>query len=59
MSYRVSNRSLFAVVVACLASASCGSTQNGYKGNTHTRWSDGNGAPELVVSYYTENDYEF
>ncbi|MFT5081042.1 MAG: hypothetical protein ACI84E_001700 [Planctomycetota bacterium] len=45
----------------CLVAASCGSTKSWYKGNTHTHtlWSDGNGAPELVISYYTENDYDF
>ena len=42
--------------------ASRGSTpKRWYKGNTHTHtlWSDGNAAPEKVVSFYTENDYDF
>jgi hypothetical protein len=32
-----------------------------YKGNTHTHtlWSDGNAAPEKVISFYTENEYDF
>lgn len=35
--------------------------QRWYKGNTHTHtlWSDGNAAPEKVVSYYTDNGYDF
>lgn len=61
MSHRHSNRFLLSSLVVCLAAASCNSTKSWYKGNTHTHtlWSDGNGAPELVVSYYTENDYDF
>ena len=32
-----------------------------YKGNTHTHtlWSDGDAAPEWVVSWYKENGYDF
>ena len=32
-----------------------------YKGNTHTHtlWSDGNAAPELVADWYVEHDYDF
>jgi hypothetical protein len=61
MSHRVSSRILLSSIALCLATASCGSTKSWYKGNTHTHtlWSDGNGAPELVISYYTENDYDF
>ncbi len=37
-------------------------TQHPYwKGNTHTHtlWSDGNAAPEVIVDYYRSNDYQF
>ncbi len=32
-----------------------------FKGNTHTHtyWSDGNAAPEHVIDWYVENDYDF
>lgn len=32
-----------------------------YKGNTHTHtlWSDGDGAPELVADWYASRDYDF
>jgi histidinol phosphatase-like PHP family hydrolase len=32
-----------------------------WRGNTHTHtlWSDGNGAPELVVDWYLHHDYDF
>lgn len=32
-----------------------------YKGNTHTHtlWSDGDGAPEMVADWYVQNDYDF
>ncbi|MCP4092851.1 MAG: hypothetical protein GY747_05310 [Planctomycetes bacterium] len=32
-----------------------------FKGNTHTHtlWSDGDGAPEVSVAWYRENDYQF
>ena len=32
-----------------------------FKGNTHTHtlWSDGDGAPELVAAWYRERDYDF
>jgi hypothetical protein len=61
MYSRTLNPILLASVAVCLTTASCGSTKTWYKGNTHTHtlWSDGNGAPELVISYYTENDYDF
>ena len=61
MPHRISSRILLSSLAVCLATASCGSTRSWYKGNTHTHtlWSDGNGAPELVISYYTENNYDF
>ncbi len=45
-----------ALIPACSAPA-----KRWFKGNTHTHtlWSDGNGAPEKVVSFYTESDYDF
>jgi hypothetical protein len=37
------------------------SAERWYKGNTHTHtlWSDGNGAPELVADWYASRDYNF
>ncbi|MFT7669268.1 MAG: hypothetical protein ACI8X5_001968 [Planctomycetota bacterium] len=36
-------------------------TERWYKGNTHTHtlWSDGNGAPELVADWYVSHGYDF
>jgi predicted metal-dependent phosphoesterase TrpH len=35
--------------------------ENWYRGNTHTHtlWSDGDGAPEAVVAWYRDHDYDF
>ncbi|MDG1500429.1 MAG: histidinol-phosphatase [Planctomycetota bacterium] len=61
MTPQIQQRVVLAILAACLATTSCGSTKSWYKGNTHTHtlWSDGNAAPELVVSYYTDNSYDF
>ncbi len=55
-----------AALTLFVAGWACHSTANGaktrwYKGNTHTHtlWSDGDGAPELVVDWYRENGYDF
>jgi hypothetical protein len=49
-----------------VAGWACHSTAGGpktrwFKGNTHTHtlWSDGDGAPELVVDWYREQGYDF
>ncbi len=38
-----------------------GSARTWYRGNTHTHtlWSDGNAAPELVAKYYVDAGYDF
>jgi hypothetical protein len=50
-----------ALLVLALATCSSQPGARWYRGNTHTHtlWSDGNAAPEKVVSYYTEHDYDF
>jgi hypothetical protein len=49
-----------AVVAACITSAPR-SAPRWVRGNTHTHtlWSDGNTAPELVVDWYRERGYQF
>ncbi|MFT7486687.1 MAG: putative metal-dependent phosphoesterase TrpH, partial [Candidatus Paceibacteria bacterium] len=49
---------LYALGVASMSSSG---EKQWYKGNTHTHtlWSDGNAAPERVVAFYTEHDYDF
>ncbi len=46
---------------ACRTSAANAPSSVWWKGNTHTHtlWSDGDGAPELVTSFYREHDYAF
>ena len=48
------------MVAACL-SPEAGVQARWVRGNTHTHtlWSDGNAAPELVVDWYRERDYQF
>jgi hypothetical protein len=59
-------RSLLAATAAGLVAVACLTTGDGerpvwLKGNTHTHtlWSDGNGAPELVVDWYERHGYDF
>jgi hypothetical protein len=57
--------SVFALVGACLAvafaQAGADREPRWWKGNTHTHtlWSDGDGAPELVADWYKSHGYEF
>ncbi|MFG0330809.1 MAG: histidinol-phosphatase [Phycisphaerales bacterium] len=52
-----------AMTLAALAHAQGGvdATARWWKGNTHTHtlWSDGDGAPELVAKWYRDHDYDF
>ncbi len=62
-----SQRLISAVSFALLLGAAhaqtleAGDGKQWYKGNTHTHtlWSDGDGAPEVVVSWYVEHGYDF
>jgi len=55
--YALSLLMLLAVVGGCAR----GDEGQWYKGNTHTHslWSDGDAAPELVAQWYKSNDYHF
>jgi hypothetical protein len=58
---------LLCVSLLCSAALSCSAQDpveeqaTWFKGNTHTHtlWSDGDGAPEISVAWYKENDYQF
>ena len=59
-------RSLLALIALCLVAAACltsggGASPSWLKGNTHTHtlWSDGDGAPELVTDWYERHGYDF
>jgi len=43
------------------AATACSSGGDWYRGNTHTHslWSDGDAAPEVVVAWYAENGYDW
>lgn len=53
-------RCSLAVVTLALLTPGCATT-HWYKGNTHTHtlWSDGDAAPQLVAKWYVEHDYHF
>ena len=52
---------LISVAAIALAAAQDDSPLRYYKGNTHTHslWSDGNDFPEMIVSWYQEQGYDF
>ncbi|MCC6907581.1 MAG: hypothetical protein IT430_06555 [Phycisphaerales bacterium] len=55
-------RSRIILVASLLLAVGCaGDSAQWYKGNTHTHtlWSDGDGAPELVAQWYVEHGYHF
>ena len=54
------NKTISITAVTCLTAVFSGCSQ-WYKGNTHTHtyWSDGNAAPEHVIDWYANNDYNF
>ncbi|MDH5379399.1 MAG: histidinol-phosphatase [Cyclobacteriaceae bacterium] len=48
-------------IVGCSGSQEASPTENWQKGNlhTHTLWSDGDDYPEMVISWYKKNGYNF
>lgn len=66
---KIQNRTSMVLATICVVSLSSGAraqtsdevAARWWKGNTHTHtlWSDGNAAPELVTSWYRERDYNF
>ncbi len=53
--------SAFAAAFACAAASGPAAAPQWYKGNTHTHtlWSDGDAAPELVADWYKSHGYHF
>jgi hypothetical protein len=53
--------SLFVIFLFSIIVINCGNKNNWYKGNLHTHsfWSDGDDYPEMVMSWYKENGYDF
>lgn len=52
---------LLPAVLSCNSQPPAEDQATWFKGNTHTHtlWSDGDGAPEVSVAWYKENDYQF
>lgn len=60
----MSRKTVFTVALLVMVAGAGGCGRGGdnwYKGNTHTHslWSDGDAAPEVVADWYRTNDYRF